>query len=43
VDTLSEVLEVALVGPKKSGLISKLAALIPKMTPDKPGPSAVPH
>src|SRR6266581_235519 len=43
VDTLSEVLEVALVGPKKSGLISKLAALVPKMTPDKPGPAAVPH
>jgi len=38
-----EIVEVALVGPKKSGLISKLAALIPKMTPDKPGPSAVPH
>src|SRR5437870_3602047 len=35
VDTLSEVLEQALVGPKKSGLISKLAALVPKMTPDK--------
>src|SRR3989449_418457 len=43
VDTLSEVLEQALVGPKKSGLISKLAALVPKLTPDKPGPSAVPH
>src|SRR3989441_1414552 len=43
VDTLSEVLEEALVGPKKSGLISKLAALVPKMTPDKPGPSAIPH
>src|SRR6266581_3244103 len=43
VDTLSEVLEEALVGPKKSGLISKLAALVPKMTPDKPGPAAVPH
>src|SRR5437667_10640339 len=43
VDTLSEVLEEALVGPKKSGLISKLAALIPKITPDKPGPAAVPH
>src|SRR3989475_350472 len=43
VDTLSEVLEEALVGPKKSGLISKLVALVPKMTPDKPGPSAVPH
>src|SRR2546422_422391 len=43
VDTLSEVLEQALVGPKKSGLISKLAALVPKMTPDKPGPAAVPH
>ena len=43
VDTLSEVLEEALVGPKKSGLISKLAALVPKMTPDKPGPAALPH
>src|SRR3989449_1011422 len=43
VDTLSEVLEVALVGPKKSGLISKLVALVPKITPDKPGPAAVPH
>src|SRR5436853_306487 len=43
VDTLSEVLEQALVGPKKSVLISKLAALVPKMTPDKPGPAAVPH
>src|SRR5437773_866506 len=43
VDTLSEVLEQALVGPKKSGLISKLAALVPKMTPDKPGLGAVPH
>ncbi|TLZ89827.1 MAG: ATP-dependent protease LonB, partial [Methanobacteriota archaeon] len=43
VDTLSEVLEQALVGPKKSGLISKLAALVPKLTPEKPGPAAVPH
>src|SRR2546421_14302 len=43
VDTLSEVLEQALVGPKKSGLISKLVALVPKITPDKPGPTAVPH
>src|SRR6267378_603719 len=43
VDTLSEVLEQALVGPKKSGLISKLVALVPKMTPDKPGPAAIPH
>src|SRR5438093_3654650 len=43
VDTLSEVLEQALVGPKKSGLISKLAALVAKMTPDKPGLGAVPH
>src|SRR5213593_1057117 len=43
VDTLSEVLEEALVGPKKSGLISKLVALVPKITPDKPGPAAVPH
>src|SRR5207249_12235519 len=42
-DTLSEVLEQALVGPKKSGLTSKLAALVPKMTPDKPGLGAVPH
>src|SRR5436309_1717037 len=33
VDTLSEVLEQALVGPKKSGLISKLVALVPKITP----------
>src|SRR5207249_274625 len=41
--TLSEVLEEALVGPKKSGLISKLVALVPKITPDKPGPAAVPH
>nr|AKQ01952.1 ATP-dependent protease Lon [uncultured euryarchaeote Rifle_16ft_4_minimus_309] len=43
VDTLSEVLDVALVGPKKSGLISKLVALVPKITPDKPGPAAVPQ
>jgi len=43
VDTLSEVLEQALVGPKKSGLISKLVALVPKITPDKPGTAAVPH
>ncbi|HKZ99868.1 MAG TPA: ATP-dependent protease LonB [Thermoplasmata archaeon] len=37
VDTLSEVLDQALVGPKKSGLLSKLAALVPKVGPDKPG------
>jgi len=42
VDTLSEVLEQALVGPKKSGLISKLVALVPKITPEKPG-AALPH
>ncbi len=43
VDTLSEVLDVALVGPKKSGLIKKLVALVPKITPDKPGPAVVPQ
>ncbi len=43
VDTLSEVLDVALVGPKKSGLIRKLVALVPKITPDKPGPTVVPQ
>jgi len=37
VDTLSEVLDESLVGPRKSGLISKLAALVPKVTPEKPG------
>jgi Lon-like ATP-dependent protease len=37
VDVLSEVLDQALVGPKKSGLLSKLAALVPKVGPDKPG------
>jgi Lon-like ATP-dependent protease len=37
VDTLSEVLDQALVGPKKSGLLSKLAALVPKVGSDKPG------
>jgi len=42
VDTLSEVLDHVLVGPKKSGLISKLAALVPKVTSEKPG-SAVPQ
>jgi len=42
VDTLSEVLDHLLVGPKKSGLISKLAALVPKVGPDK-GAAAVPH
>ena len=43
VDTLSEVLDVALVGPKKSGLIRKLVALVPKINPDKPGPTVVPQ
>jgi Lon-like ATP-dependent protease len=44
VDTLSEVLEQALVGPKKSSLVARLSALVPKITPDKPGPTAaVPH
>lgn len=43
VDTLSEVLDVALVGPKKSGLISKLVALVPKITSDRTGSAAVPH
>lgn len=43
VDTLSEVLDIALVGPKKPGLISKLAALVPKVRPDRPGPSVVPQ
>jgi len=45
VETLSEVLENLLVGPKKSRLISKLAALVPKVTterPERPGPSVVP-
>lgn len=37
VDTLSEVLDHALVGPKKSGLLSKLAALVPKVGAEKPG------
>ena len=43
VDTLSDVLEQALVGPKKSSLITRLSSLVPKITPDKPGPAAVPH
>ncbi len=44
VDTLSDVLDQALVGPKKSSLITRLSALVPKITPDKPGPTAaVPH
>jgi len=43
VDTLSEVLDLALVGPKKSGLIGKLAALVPKVSSDKPAPAVVPH
>ena len=42
VDVLSDVLDHVLVGPKKSGLISKLAALVPKVGGDK-GPAAVPH
>ena len=43
VDTLSDVLDNALVGPKKSSLITRLSSLVPKITPDKPGPAAVPH
>ncbi len=43
VDTLSDVLDNALVGPKKSSLIQRLSSLVPKITPDKPGPAAVPH
>ncbi len=43
VDTLSDVLDQALVGPKKSSLITRLSSLVPKITPDKPGPAAVPH
>ncbi len=43
-DTLSDVLDQALVGPKKSSLITRLSALVPKITPDKPGPgAAIPH
>jgi Lon-like ATP-dependent protease len=43
VDTLSDVLDNALVGPKKSSLIQRLSSLVPKITPDTPGPSAVPQ
>jgi Lon-like ATP-dependent protease len=43
VDTLSDVLEIALVGPKKPGLISKLVALVPRVRPDRPGPTIVPQ
>ena len=43
VDTLSDVLDQALVGPKKSTLIQRLSSLVPKITPDKPGPAVVPH
>ncbi|HLE53981.1 MAG TPA: ATP-dependent protease LonB [Thermoplasmata archaeon] len=44
VDTLSDVLDQALVGPKKSSLITRLSALVPKITPEKPGPgAAIPH
>ncbi len=44
VDTLSDVLDQALVGPKKSSLITRLSALVPKITPEKPGPgAALPH
>ncbi len=43
VDTLSDVLDQALVGPKKSGLIQRLSSLVPKITSDKPGPAVVPH
>ena len=43
VDTLSDVLEQALVGPKKSSLITRLSSLVPKISPDKAGPSPVPH
>ena len=43
VDTLSDVLEEALVGEKKSGLIARLTALVPKITPDKPLSGVVPH
>ncbi|HYM39997.1 MAG TPA: ATP-dependent protease LonB [Thermoplasmata archaeon] len=43
VDTLSDVLDNALVGPKKSSLIQRLSSLVPKITPEKPGPAAVPH
>ncbi len=41
VDTLSDVLDQALVGPKKSSLITRLSSLVPKITPEKP--AAVPH
>src|SRR3970282_1193159 len=44
VDTLSDVLDQALVGPKKSTLITRLSALVPKITPEKPAPgAAIPH
>ncbi len=43
VDTLSDVLELALVGPKKSGLIARLTALVPRITQEKTLPGAVPH
>ncbi len=41
VDTLSDVLDQALVGPKKSSLITRLSSLVPKITPEKPGPAPV--
>ncbi len=41
-DTLSDVLDNALVGPKKSSLIQRLSSLVPKITPEKPG-AAIPH
>lgn len=40
VDILSDVLEQALVGPKKSGLIARLTALVPKIAPEKTGTAA---
>jgi Lon-like ATP-dependent protease len=46
VETLKEVLEHALVGPKKQGLLRKLTALVPKPSAPEPKPSldrAVPH
>ncbi len=42
VDTLSDVLDQALVGPKKSSLITRLSSLVPKISPEKPG-AAIPH
>jgi len=43
VDTLSDVLNHALVGPKKSGLIARLSALVPKISGEIPGPAPAPH